>query len=148
MITEKRSGENFSALNIGALNSIKNYVYDPAKIPGTFPGKLFLKDELQLSGMEISFNSLAPQAGMPFIHAHNKHEELFVCLSGEGEMKLDGELIKLQEGSCIRIAPQAERVWRNTGESELLFLVVQAKEKSLSVSEGGDGFLVDKEVAW
>lgn len=148
MITEKRNGENFSALNIGALAGIKNYVYDPARIPGTFPGKLFLKDELQLSGMEISFNSLAPESGMPFIHAHTSHEELFICLRGEGEMKLDGELVPLKEGSCIRIAPQAERVWRNTGDDELLFLVVQAREKSITVSEGGDGFFVDKEVCW
>lgn len=148
MICDQKQGTNYSALNIGPLNKVKNYIYNPANIPGEFPGKLFLRDELNLSGMEISFNSMAPGRAMPFIHKHNTHEELFICLSGFGEIQLDGELFPIKEGSCIRIAPNAERTWRNSGERELIFLVVQAKEKSLSVSEGGDGALVQKPVSW
>lgn len=148
MICEKRNGTNFTALNIGVFSSIKEYVYDPERIPGVFPGKLFLRDELQLSGMEISVNSLASGSSIPFIHKHRTHEELFVCLSGEGEVQLDGECIPVKEGSCIRIAPEAERCWRNTGSEELVFLVVQTKVDSISVSEGGDGFLVEKPVVW
>lgn len=148
MICDKKEGTNFTSLNIGALSSIKSYVYDPVRIPGQFPGKLFLRDELQLSGMEISFNSIAPGGGMPFIHKHRDHEELFICLSGRGEVQLDGESIRIQEGSCIRIAPGAERVWRNCGSDELLFIVVQAKVGSVEVSEGADGTIVDRPVSW
>lgn len=148
MICDQKQGNNYSALNIGALARVGNYIYTPERIPGEFPGKLFLRDQLNLTGMEISFNSMAPGGAMPFIHKHNTHEELFICLSGSGEIQLDGERFPISEGSCIRIAPAAERSWRNCGDEDLLFLVVQAKENSLSVSEGGDGDLVAKAINW
>lgn len=148
MICDQKQGKNYSALNIGALGCLQNYIYNPARIPGEFPGKLFLRDQLNLTGMEISFNSMAPGGAMPFIHKHNTHEELFVCLSGSGEIQLDGERFPIGEGSCIRIAPEAERSWRNCGEEELIFLVVQAKVNTISVSEGEDGDLVQKPVNW
>lgn len=141
MISEKREGTNYTALSIGQFNTLQDYVYDPVRIPGKFAGKLFLKKTLQLTGMEISFNSLAPGKGMPFYHKHRNHEELFICIRGKGELQLDGDVISVHEGSCVRIAPEASRCWKNTCDEAFIFVVVQAKNESIICSEGEDGYL-------
>ncbi len=148
MIKEEKAGTNFTAVSIGKFDTIGNYLYDPANIPGTFPGKLFLKDILDLTSMELSFNSLEPEKGMPFIHAHTQNEELLICLSGTGEVLIDDERITVKQGSCIRLAPQAERAWRNIGSDQFVFIVVQGKSGSASGTEGSDGFIVQKPLNW
>ncbi len=138
----------FSIFEIGDFKSLSQYIYDPQEIPGTFPGKLFLKEPLDLSSMEVSFNTMPAGSSMPFHHAHRSSEELFICLSGRGEMIVDETKITLVQGTSVRIAPEAVRIWRNCGTEELQFIVVQGKVNSFDDSCSSDGYAVKKEIKW
>lgn len=42
-------------------------------------------------------------------HTENRQEEVFVVLSGEGEIVVDGETLTLEPRTMIRVAPEAKR---------------------------------------
>ena len=42
-------------------------------------------------------------------HTENGQEEVFVVLSGEGEIVLDGETLKLEPRTMVRMAPEVNR---------------------------------------
>lgn len=112
------------------------------------PGKLFLGEKLQLTGMELSLNTLPPGRGVPFYHRHHHHEEVYVVLVGSGEFQVDDERFEVSEGSTLRVAPEGVRTWRNTGSVPLVYLVIQAVEGSLQQHEIEDGEVVPAEVRW
>lgn len=111
-------------------------------------GKFFLGDVLGLDGMEVSLNVLPSGAEVPFLHTHREHEELYLFLSGRGELLVDGERIHVGPGSAVRVAPEGERSWRNTGQEPLVHVVVQATAGSLASRATDDGVLVPNVKPW
>ena len=141
------TGTAFTSADFGAPSQWGEHVLNHP-MRGPMPGKVFLGKLLGLTGMEVSFGSLAPGQSIPFLHAHRQNEELYVVLEGTGEMQVDGTVIPLQAGSAVRIAPAGERCWRATGSRPLAYLVVQAKAGSLEQATGSDGLLPDRPVVW
>ena len=115
---------------------------------GKVPGKVFIGQTLGLTGMEVSFGSMAPGVTIPFLHAHKQNEELYVVLSGTGEMQVDGAHVPLRPGSAVRIDPAGERCWRATGSEPMTYLVIQGKAGSLEQATASDGILLDKPLVW
>ena len=97
--------KNFRSKNYGALQDLNQYVFAPQGTAIKVEGKLFLGDELGLSSMEVSLNKDAAGQGMPFYHRHHTNEELYIFLSGEGEMSIDDEIIPVREGSVVSVEP-------------------------------------------
>lgn len=115
-------------------------------IPGTGltrPGAQFLGPRLGLQGGEISVNVFLPGQATPFSHRHKANEEVYVFLSGSGEMLLDGKIIPLTEGTCVRCAPRVARAWRNTGTTPMMFVVVQYPLREDAPTGIQDGELAD-----
>ncbi|MCA8985560.1 MAG: cupin domain-containing protein [Planctomycetaceae bacterium] len=108
---------------------------------GAVRGKKWLKEELQLTGMEVSVGVMAPGQGMSFSHAHKQNEELYLFLAGNGEMLLDGTCVPVSPGSAVRVAPPVSRAWRNTGAEPLYYLVIQARADSLQQWTASDGIV-------
>lgn len=108
---------------------------------GAVRGKKWLKEELQLTGMEVSVGVMAPGQGMSFSHAHKQNEELYLFLAGTGEMLLDGTRVPVSPGSAIRVAPPVSRAWRNTEVEPLYYLVIQARADSLQQWTASDGIV-------
>ena len=46
-------------------------------------------------------------------------------------MTIDGEAVKVKEGSVVKVAPEAARTIENTGDGEFEFICIQAKTNSL-----------------
>lgn len=130
---------NFSVFETGAPSSwhLAQFPHPAFKRP--VPGKRFLAEALGLTGMELSLNHLPPKAAVPFLHTHRAHEELYLFLSGQGELLIDGERIVVQAGTAVRVAPDGKRAWRNTSDEPLVYLVVQAKAGTLSSVDIHDG---------
>lgn len=122
-----------------------NYVDLPV---GRIEGKQFLGKILGMTGCEISINSLPPGGGMSFWHAHTDNEEVYIFLSGQGQMQIDDTTLAVGAGSFVRIAPAAARIWRNTGAEPLVYLVLQVREGSLQHATISDGRLVERPVVW
>ena len=85
---------------------------------------------------------------MPFYHTHQQNEEVYIFIQGKGQMQVDGEVIEVQEGSIVRIAPKGLRTWRNNTQEPLLYIVIQMRENSLNQYGLGDGVVPEKAVSW
>lgn len=140
--------QNYNHENIGELINLDQYVFDPANSPLRLESKLFLKEQMGLTGMEVSLNKDAPGTGMNFFHRHNQNEELYVFIGGEGEMQIDGDRFAVSEGSVVRVEPEASRSWWNTGDQDLYYVVIQARKGTMDTSTGEDGGVVEGEVPW
>lgn len=112
---------------------------------GEIRGKKWLKDELQLTGCETSLGVLPPGAGTPFLHSHKQNEELYLFLTGSGEMLLDGESVAIEAGSSVRVDPPVVRAWRNTSDEVMYYLVIQSKAGSLEQWTRTDGVIHEGE---
>lgn len=70
----------------------------------------FANGALALEQTGISHQHLKPGKRMPFGHTHSVQEEIYVVLSGSGEMKIGDELVPLGTRlDAVRVAPNA---WR------------------------------------
>jgi len=98
--------------------------------------------------MEVSLGKLAPGTGVPYSHRHVENEELYLFIKGSGQFLIDGEVIDVQEGSCIRVAPDGVRAWRNNSTEDLYYIVIQAKNNSLGAHTLEDGKIVDPKAKW
>ena len=69
-----REGKNFTVVNVGKLSEVKDYVLPLGEIE--IPGKVFVGQALQVTGSELSFQTLVPGQDSGFLHTHKTHEEL------------------------------------------------------------------------
>ena len=145
-VTEK--GKNYTAVNVGKLSEIKDYVLPMGDIQ--IPGKVFVGQALQTTGSELSFQTLIPGQDSGFLHTHKTHEELYFILKGEGEYQVDGVAFPVSEGSIVRVAPAGKRALKNTGAGEMLMLCVQYKADSFSDgdSPAADGDILKEPLNW
>lgn len=111
---------NFKKAELGTIEEIdKNYEN----------GKAFLHDLLELTSCEISVSSMPAGIKLPFNHKHKQNEEIYIFLKGKGTMTLDNEVIEVQEGSCVKVLPDAIRTMES--KTDIQYICVQAKEGSL-----------------
>ena len=90
-----------------------------------------LHDALNLTGAEISVNTLPAGASVPFVHSHKQNEEIYAVLSGEGTAVIDGETVVLKAGDWLRISPSANRQFFASEKSAIKYACIQVKENSL-----------------
>ena len=70
---------------------MKNYAIKNLNGWQNVEGKIFLGQELGMTGAEASLQRLTAGEDAPFLHSHKTHEELYVIISGKGEYDQLGE---------------------------------------------------------
>ena len=146
-IQKLSEAENFSAINLGRLSDISDYVLElgpEIKIPG----KVFGGQAVGATGGEFSFQVFAPGQETGFLHNHKNHEELYFFLSGKGEFQVDGKVFPVGEGSVVRVAPAGRRSVRNNGDTPLVMLCVQYRGNTFSAEDAADGDILSEPVSW
>ncbi len=141
------SAANFSAISVGTLNELGDYVLElgpEVKIPG----KVFGGAALGATGGEFSFQVFQPGTESGFLHTHKNHEELYFFLSGKGEFQVDGEVFPIAEGSVVRVNPAGKRSVRNNGTTPLVMLCVQYRGNTFTSEDAADGVILNEEVKW
>ena len=141
------SAANFSAISVGALNELGDYVLElgpEIKIPG----KVFGGAALGATGGEFSFQVFQPGTESGFLHTHKNHEELYFFLSGKGEFQVDGEVFPIAEGSVVRVNPAGKRSVRNNGTTPLVMLCVQYRGNTFTADDATDGEILSEKVEW
>lgn len=136
-----KANENYSIGNIGNFDDLNQYSYMHSAVNLPIPGKVFLGDKLNMTSMEISFQTLAAGKEIPFDHMHMENEEVYVVIKGNGEFIIDNEITEVKEGSIIKISPKAKRRWRNNSNSELVIMVIQAVHGTLNNFNVSDGYM-------
>lgn len=135
-------GANFTAVSAGSFEELGGFEL-PMGGGATVKGKVFTGAALKSTGMEMSLQTMAPGQESPFVHAHKKHEELYMVIKGEGEFKVDDKVFPIAEGSLVRIAPAGKRSLRNTGEGNLVVMCIQYMADSFGPDDtpAGDGII-------
>lgn len=110
---------------------MKNYAIKKLNGWQNVEGKIFLGQELGMTGAEASLQRLAAGEDAPFLHSHKTHEEIYVIISGKGEYEVDGEKMAVSEGSVIRVAPAGVRALRNTSDNEMVMMCIQYEAKPI-----------------
>lgn len=145
-IKQVADATNFSAINVGSLSELNEYVLElgPIKIPG----KVFGGAALRTTGGDFSFQVFQPGTETGFLHTHKTHEELYFFLKGKGEFQVDGQIIAIGEGSVVRVAPDGVRSVRNNGAEPLLMLCVQYRGNTFTADDAADGVILNEPVKW
>lgn len=59
----------------------------------------------------VSRFTFTPGTRMPYGHRHREQEEVYVIVGGSGRMKLDDEIVVVQEWDIIRVPPEVMRAF-------------------------------------
>jgi mannose-6-phosphate isomerase-like protein (cupin superfamily) len=79
--------------------------------------------ELEKSG--LSYQRVPPGVRFPFGHTHREQEEIYVVVRGSGRMKLDDEIVDVEEWDAVRVPPGTWRGYE-AGPEGLEILVIAA----------------------
>jgi len=110
--------------------------------------RVTLKDNMGLTGTEISVNRLPAGQSVPFVHAHKKNEEVYLFIRGKGSFWINGEVIEVGEGVAVKIAPAAGRCLKADDREDLCYFCIQVQENSLTQHTREDGIILDAKVPW
>ena len=128
--------KNFQVASFGSFGQLEQHTFQHPRREGIKArGKVFLKKALGCTGLEVSLNKFKPGTAVPFLHKHERHEEVYLCLSGKGEMVIDGERVLLEQGTAVRVAPEGARAIRNTSGEDFVYLCIQATANSMCDEE-------------
>jgi mannose-6-phosphate isomerase-like protein (cupin superfamily) len=91
--------------------NLKRDVEDMAPKFDLSPGleSRFARVPLGLENSGASYFKVAPGFRMPFGHRHSEQEEVYVVVSGSGRLKLDDDILDLEQWDVVRIPTG---VWR------------------------------------
>ncbi len=140
--------KTFSVMNMGPWEKLDQYELPHPALKKPVTGKTFLREKLGLTGMEISLNKFPAGRSSPFLHQHKQNEELYLFVRGKGEIQIDGEVIAVEEGTCVRISTKGSRAVRNNSKEDLYYVCIQAKEGSLVQATKDDGIRLEGDVKW
>src|SRR5258708_2374246 len=117
-----------SAKSMSAKASIKNVLETPwQQYPGHFGGALskpLVRPETTGSRMvDYRISTYQPMAYVE-THTHKVQEQIYHVLEGEGAMEIEGRTTIVRRHDVIFIPPSVAHSIRNTGLTDLTFIVV------------------------
>lgn len=81
----------------------------------------FANDDLATVQTGVSHHLLSEGVRQQFAHRHDRAEEVYVVIGGSGRMKLDEEIVDLDDRDAIRVSPGVVRAFEGgTGGLEIL----------------------------
>ena len=60
---------------------------------------------LALEASGLSYQRVPPGYRFPYGHTHSQQEEVYIAVRGSGRMKLDDEVVELEEWDVVRVPP-------------------------------------------
>ena len=69
----------------------------------------FANDDLETEQTGVSHHRVNPNTRQAFGHKHEDVEEVYFVVSGSGRIKLDDEIVEIEESDAIRISPDVVR---------------------------------------
>jgi mannose-6-phosphate isomerase-like protein (cupin superfamily) len=118
------------------LRNLKEDVEDSAPRFGGAPDMeaRFAREALELEESGLSYQRAAPGYRFPFGHTHKKQEEVYVVVGGSGRMKLDDEIVELEQWDVVRVPPGTWRCYEG-GPEGVEILVFGAPKVGETVAE-------------
>jgi quercetin dioxygenase-like cupin family protein len=107
--------------------------------PDAMAGRLearFGRKHLHSEHLGVSYFRYAPSFRSPVGHRHREQEEAYVVVAGTGRIRLDDDVVELQQWDVVRVAPDVVRGFEG-GPGGLEIIAVRSDRH-----EGGDGEMV------
>lgn len=106
----------------------KNLKGDLADVGSNFDGHPDLEfrlatKELGLERSGLGYQRIPPNYRFPYGHVHERQEEIYLVLGGSGRMKLDEEIVDLEQWDAVRVSPGTWRGYE-AGPEGLEILVI------------------------
>jgi mannose-6-phosphate isomerase-like protein (cupin superfamily) len=96
----------------------------------------FARSHLDSEHLGVSYFRYSPGVRVPVGHHHREQEEVYVVVSGSGRMRLDDEIVELEQWDVVRVAPETIR-GLEAGPDGMEVVAVGSDRP-----EGGDGVSV------
>ena len=80
---------------------------------------------LELEQAALSYEHIPPGYRFPYGHTHVRQEEVYIVVRGSGRMKVDDEIVELEEWDAVRVPPGTWRGYE-AGPEGLDILVIGA----------------------
>jgi len=96
----------------------------------------FARNAMGLEGGGFSYQKLAPNFRGPFGHKHERHEEVYIVVSGGGRIKVGDDVHDLRQWDAVRLAPSAARAFE-AGPDGLELIAI-------GFGEGGDAEILQE----
>ncbi len=78
--------------------------------------------KLNMHAVALGLTKIPANEGYTFTHSHAKQEEVYIVVEGAGKMQLDSEIINIDRGDLIRVAPATKRALQ-ADENRALFVI-------------------------
>ena len=110
--------------------TLRNLKEDLEDVGSRFDGAPDLEFRLATKALELeqsglSYQRVPPGYRFPYGHTHKTQEEVYVVLRGSGRMKLDDEIVELEQWDAVRVPPGTWRGYE-AGPEGLEILVIGA----------------------
>jgi mannose-6-phosphate isomerase-like protein (cupin superfamily) len=90
----------------------------------------FARGALDSENFAVSYLRVAPSFRLPFGHNHRAQEELYVVLSGGGQLRLDDDVVEVGQYDAVRIPAETMRGFEGGPEGAELLLFGAPKGES------------------
>ncbi|MEO8095685.1 MAG: cupin domain-containing protein [Pseudolysinimonas sp.] len=103
-------------LELGAIDTWRDF-YGGFRPETSRDGRRVVDHELPMQYIGMTSNSYLPGESADYWHAHAAIEELYVFLTGRGEMGLDDQVVPVGPGTAVRVGQGVMRTWRCVPDS-------------------------------
>jgi mannose-6-phosphate isomerase-like protein (cupin superfamily) len=123
--------------------TLRNIKDDLENIGSKFDGAPDLEfrsatEPLELEQSGLSYQRVPAGYRFPYGHMHRKQEEVYVVTRGSGRMKVDDDVVELEQWDAVRVAPGTWRGYE-AGPEGLEMLVIGAPNLGDAPREDVDG---------
>jgi mannose-6-phosphate isomerase-like protein (cupin superfamily) len=98
---------------------------------GDYPGEMRMTAASDLGNEQVSFTWRRMPAGTggkgSYGHRHKTQEEIYFVASGTLQFKLEDEVLDVQAGTVVRIAPAVVRSVWNEGPEDVVLIMCSTK---------------------
>jgi mannose-6-phosphate isomerase-like protein (cupin superfamily) len=102
----------------------------PDAFGGQYPGSMrFLTEDLGSEQIAFTHRVMPPKSGGKgsYGHRHKTQEEIYFVISGELQFKLGDDVVDVDRGSAVRVAPATVRSIWNDGPEEAELVICSVR---------------------
>lgn len=140
---------DYEILDIGGPDEWRHY-FGGFRPESSRDGRRVIDHELTTQFIGMTANALEPGEEAGYWHRHSRVEELYVVVSGTGQMGLDDHVVELKAGSVVRVGQGVWRTWRCAPDAteQLRWLCIRAGGEELPEFPDDSERAVDKPLPW
>lgn len=101
----------YEILEMGALDEWRSH-FGGFRPESSRDGRRVVDHEIQMQYIGMTANAFEPGEEAGYWHSHSELEELYVFLTGRGEMGLDDAVVPVGPGTVVRVGQGVMRSWR------------------------------------